>query len=212
MKFYQEITLISEPDISLGFIWQKLYQQLHIALVENKVEQKHSAIGVGFPRYGSKEFPLGNKLRLFAKNKAELEQLSIENYLSRLTDYLHIKSVQEVPIDAVPVCFVRESVKGEARIEKDMQAKAQLWSEKSGKPLQECLTELEKTKPKSTSDLPFIWLESQETKRRSPDARGRFPLFIRRIELDVTKEAHFNCYGLALSNTDKTELAGTPHF
>ena len=36
MKFYQEITLIDQAEISPYFIWTKLYTQLHIALAELK--------------------------------------------------------------------------------------------------------------------------------------------------------------------------------
>ncbi|MCO4790206.1 type I-F CRISPR-associated endoribonuclease Cas6/Csy4, partial [Vibrio cholerae] len=37
MNYYQEITLLPDADIALGFLWQNVFQQVHIALVEHKV-------------------------------------------------------------------------------------------------------------------------------------------------------------------------------
>ena len=36
MKHYIEITLLPDAEVGLGFIWQKMYQQIHLALVEVK--------------------------------------------------------------------------------------------------------------------------------------------------------------------------------
>ena len=50
MKFYQEITLIDQAEISPYFIWSKLYAQLHIALAEQKNIEDKVSIGVSFPQ------------------------------------------------------------------------------------------------------------------------------------------------------------------
>lgn len=197
MNFYQDITLLPDADISLGFIWQKLYQQVHIALVENKIGENQSAIGVGFPEYGQKSFQLGRKLRLFAQEQAQLEKLNIAVYLTRLTDYLHLKSIQPVPEPTGYVSFVRHHAKGQARIEKDHQQKAALWASKTGKSLDECLNTLSKTKPKLYVHQPFVWIESQETKSRTPETARKFPLFIKCIEKEAVEIGAFNCYGLS---------------
>ena len=59
MNYYIDITLLPDPEITLSFIQQKVYQQVHIALAENKVEEnsKVSEATVGeFTCYGlSKE-------------------------------------------------------------------------------------------------------------------------------------------------------------
>ncbi len=60
MNYYQDLTLLSDLNISLGFLWHKVYQQVHIALVEQKVDDQHSAMAVGFPEYGCQKFPLGS--------------------------------------------------------------------------------------------------------------------------------------------------------
>ncbi|PSF10606.1 type I-F CRISPR-associated endoribonuclease Cas6/Csy4 [Marinobacter fuscus] len=197
MRFYQDITLLPDAEVSLGFLWQKVYQQIHIALVEHKIGDNQSQVAVGFPEYGNGAFPLGRKLRLYASERVQLEQLGIEQYLRRLNDYVHLKSVQDVPDVASYVSFVRHHAKGEARIEKDHQNKARLWAAKSGKPLQECLDELEKSRPTLQGKLPFIWMESQETKKREESAGRRFPLFIKRSEQPCPVRGAINCYGLS---------------
>ncbi|KPH94698.1 CRISPR-associated protein Csy4 [Pseudoalteromonas porphyrae] len=217
MKYYLDITLLPEADITLGFIWQKVYQQVHIALVDNKVAENESAIAVSFPRYsteksGEHEFPLGNQLRLLANDEAQLTKLKIAKWLNRLEDYVHIKSVKPVPENVTYAAFVRQHVKGEARIEKDMLSKAQRWAEKSGQPLDTCLAELEKTKPKAVNSLPFIWLESQETKQRDAANSRKFPLFIKKVEIGKKQTGIFNCYGLSVNHSNKEKLASIPQF
>jgi CRISPR-associated endonuclease Csy4 len=217
MNYYQEITLLPETEIPISDIWQKVYQQVHIALVDNKVAENESVIAVSFPRYsteknGEHEFPLGNQLRLLANDEAQLTKLNIAKWLNRFEDYVHIKSIKAVPAKVTHAAFVRHHVKGEARIEKDMLSKAQRWAEKSGQPLDTCLAELEKTKPKTVNSLPFIWLESQETKQRDTANSRKFPLFIKKVEIGEKQTGVFNCYGLSVNHSDKEKLASIPQF
>lgn len=224
MKYYLDITLLPEADITLGFLWQKVYQQVHIALVENKITRNESAIAVSFPRYsahkrteknGEQAFPLGNQLRLLANEKSQLTKLNIVKWLIRLEDYLHIKSVKPVPDNVRHLAFVRQQVKGGARIEKDMQSKAKLWSEKSGQSLDACLEELERSKPKADREetkLPFLWLESQETKQRGLANSRKFPLFIKKVEITGQQLGTFNCYGLSVNHSNKEKLVSIPQF
>jgi CRISPR-associated endonuclease Csy4 len=210
MNYFQDVTLIPNSDISLGFLWQKIYQQIHIALVEQKVDEQHSAIAVSFPTYGSKGFPLGNKLRVLAGEKELLENLNLMIFLSRFEDYCHIRSIQSVPTNNVAVAFIRRKVKGRARVERDMYAKAERWSAKSGESLDSCLKSLERSKPKAKSDLPFIWMESQQTKLVSPTKAMRFPLFIEKLKFENHQVGLFNCYGLSVLSSEK--VATVPHF
>lgn len=123
MNYYQEITLLPDVDISLGFLWQKVFQQVHIALVDNKVAANQSAVAISFPDYRKTNFPLGSKLRLFADDKATLETLGIEKWLNRLDDYVHIKGIRSVPNEVSYVSFARKQVKSPERIESEMQKK-----------------------------------------------------------------------------------------
>lgn len=217
MNYYLDITLLPEADITLGFLWQKVYQQVHIALVDNKVAENQSAIAVSFPLYsadksGEHTFPLGNQLRLLANEESQLTKLNISKWLNRFADYVHIKSIKPVPESVTYIAYVRQQVKGDARIEKDMLSKAQRWAEKSGQPLDACLTELEKTKPKADNSLPFIWLESQETKQRNTRDSRKFPLFIKRVELEEQQAGVFNCYGLSSHHNKQGKLVSIPQF
>jgi len=212
MKYYLDITLLPEADITLGFIWQKVYQQVHIALVDNKVDKNGSVIAVAFPRYGDKAFPLGNQLRLLANDESQLTELNITKWLNRFEDYVHIKSIKPVPDKVTQVAFVRQQVKGEARIEKDMLSKAKRWSEKSGQSIDVCLVALEKSKPKADNGLPFIWLESQETKKRNIKNQSKFPLFIKKIDVNEQQTGVLNCYGLSENHNNKEKLVSIPQF
>lgn len=206
------MTLLPDAEITLGFIWQKIYQQIHIALVDNKINNNESAIAVAFPQYGDKAFPLGNQLRLLAETKEQLNKLNIQQWLHRLEDYVHIKSIKPVPDNVKQVCFVREQVKGTAGIEKKQQAKAKYWSEKSGIPIEACLLSLEKSKPNIKSILPFIWLESQETKRLNAATSRKFPLFIKRIEVNERQKGRIDCYGLSANHQEIQQLGSVPQF
>ncbi|MGL4768300.1 MAG: type I-F CRISPR-associated endoribonuclease Cas6/Csy4 [Formosimonas sp.] len=104
MKHYIEITLIPQTEISLYFIWSKLYTQIHLALVSSKDANDRVSVGVGFPEYRYEETKggvLGSKLRLFAVDEVTLEQLNVRQCLARLQDYVHISSVREVPQNKV---------------------------------------------------------------------------------------------------------------
>lgn len=212
MNYYQEITLLPDADIALGFLWQNVFQQVHIALVEHKVGSNQSLVAVAFPDYRQAKFPLGSKLRLFAKEQATLEKLAIHQWLTRYEDYVHIKGIKPVPSDVTYVSFVRKQVKSPERIERDMQQKAVLWAEKSGKPLVECLADLQQSKPTALCSLPFIYLHSQQTKLRTPEKSSKFPLFIQIQQQSESQEGHFDCYGLSCKGNGGTVLATVPHF
>lgn len=210
MKYYQDITLLPDADITLGFLWQKVYQQVHIALVEQKVDEQHSDIAVSFPEFRERGFPLGSKLRVLAKEEAQLKKIDLAKHLARLQDYIHLKSIQPVPASNSWVAFVRKHIKGQARRDKDTLEKAVLWSKKSGQSFKECLRQLQMSQPKAGSKLPFVWMESQETKANNPAGSARFPLFIERIDLNEKQEGFFNCYGL--SAECGAQLTSVPHF
>ncbi|WP_342804622.1 type I-F CRISPR-associated endoribonuclease Cas6/Csy4 [Alteromonas sp. M12] len=102
MKHYIDITILPSDDIGVHFLWSKLMMQVHLALVEIQDSNKQVPIAVSFPNYRmntDKPGFLGNKLRMFSVNKADLERLNIHKWLSRLTDYLHIKNIADVPAD-----------------------------------------------------------------------------------------------------------------
>ena len=99
LNFYQEIKLLPEEEIPIHFLWSKVYQQIHLGLVEMQDDQGRVPIGVAFPEYvqGDKYSVLGGKLRLFAEHEATLSQFNASHWLARLSDYVHCTSIRPVP-------------------------------------------------------------------------------------------------------------------
>ncbi len=211
MNYYQELILFENSEVGLGFIWQKVFQQVHIALVENGYESerklndssvkilKNSKVAVSFPEYGDKKFSLGSKLRLFSETEEELEKLNINNWLNRLTDYVQISSIQLVPESATFMVFKQKRVKGVKRLEESLNKKAEHISKKYGVDKSECLKELKLKNHFEKSQLPFIQLESQTSKQRGEN--GLFQIFIEKLECSESAHGEFDCYGLALSKS-----------
>ena len=105
MKHYIDITLLPSDDIGVHFLWSKLMMQVHLALVEIQDDKKQVPIAVSFPKYqtraNEKSGFIGSKLRLFANDKNDLERLNLGKWLNRLEDYVHMKSIAEVPSDVM---------------------------------------------------------------------------------------------------------------
>jgi CRISPR-associated endonuclease Csy4 len=99
MKHYIEITLLPNPDINLFGLWSKVFQQIHLGLVEAQDDQGRIPIGVSFPEYvtGEKYSVLGGKLRLLANDEVTLSRFNASQWLSRLSDYVHCTGIRPVP-------------------------------------------------------------------------------------------------------------------
>lgn len=192
MKYYQDITLLPDAEANLGFLWHKVYQQVHLALAENKIGENHSAIAVSFPGYGDKKFPLGNKLRLFAESQAQLEQSSINQWLSRLTDYTHMKSILLVPEGVKQyACFKRRQFK--SNLLKEAARRAQY----KGESLEEALANFAHYEKESS--LPYINMTSLSMEDNS--SPRNFKLFVAREFFNKPQTGPFNCYGLSKTAT-----------
>ena len=203
MKYYLDITLLPDAEANLGFLWQKVYQQIHIALVENKSAENSSAVGLSIPEYSTKGFPLGSKIRLFAKEQSALEKVNIAHWLKRLQDYVHIKSIQPVPANVTQyACFTRKPIKGEARIAKDILKKAKHQSEKFNVHYDDCLRKLTETVSNGSSKLPFITVQSLSSDKQQ--GNKLFPLFIEMEVNDKVQNNSFTCYGLSSKQEGKT--------
>lgn len=116
MKFYLEITLLPNPEVERHFLWSKVFQQIHLGLVEMQDDQGRVPIGVSFPDYvqgGRSRLPashdtrtslciekysvLGDKCRLFARDEATLARFDAAKWLARLSDYVHCTGIRPVP-------------------------------------------------------------------------------------------------------------------
>lgn len=193
MKYYLDITLLPDVEANLGFLWQKVYQQVHLGLVENKIADNESAIAVSFPDYGDKVFPLGDKLRLFSENKRQLEQLDIAKWLSRLTDYTHIKSIKPVPstVDQYAL-FQRKQFKSNLLKEASRRAKYK------NETLAKAMEHFKHYESKTT--LAFINMTSLSMGKGTLENRG-FKFFIKQGIFINSKAGKFNCYGLSKTAT-----------
>ncbi len=186
MNAYLDITLLPNDDIEHHFLWGKVYQQLHLALVENKNADGCSAYGVTFPEFDAKKHRLGRKLRLFAQDKKSLEKLDIKQWLHRLHDYVHITHIRETPkqVDSY-VRFVRLHVKS------SRERLARRAAQRNSISYQQALEDRASFEPQHT-DAPFIQLQSLGNGHR-------FRLFISMEEIEKGAEGGdgFNTYGLS---------------
>jgi CRISPR-associated endonuclease Csy4 len=189
MKYYLDITLLPDTEITLGFIWQKVYQQVHIALAENKIEENSSAIALAFPQYsltGDKkiEFPLGNKLRIFAPTEELLTKLAIHNWLKRFSDHAHISSIKAVPEKVNEfVCVKRKQCKT------NLSRLARRRAKRKDESFEQALQHYESFNDEQ-SKLPFINVNSISKKEQ-------FRLFIEQKMENEAAEGEFNCYGFS---------------
>lgn len=99
MRYYLEITLITNPEVGINFLWSKVFQQIHLGLVEVMDDQGRIPVGVSFPGYvtGEKYSVLGSKLRLLANDEATLSRFNASHWLSKLSDYVHCTGIRPVP-------------------------------------------------------------------------------------------------------------------
>ena len=184
MKFYLDITLLPNEEANLGFLWQKVYGQLHLALVEQQAANGKSTIAVSFPEYGNKDFPLGSKLRLFALTQLQLQQLDMAKWLNRLTDYSHCASIKEVPESAST--FVRfKRVQFDTNVERLARRRAK----RKGESFEQALKHFNNFKEQE-SKLPFVNMNSLSKKER-------FRLFIEKEIVREKVSREFTSYGLS---------------
>lgn len=196
MKCYIDITLLPDGDVNLGFLWHKVFQQVHIALVDNKVGANESAIALSIVNYGNKDFPLGNKLRLLADSEDALVKLDIQQWLKRLSDYCHITSIKNVPDD------IKQYARFKRKPVKSIEKKAERRAKHLNKPYDEVLAYLIKEGRSAKCELPFINIESQDTKKRAEQGTScQFPLFIERSLFEAPIAGKFDCYGLSKTAT-----------
>ena len=194
MKYYQEITLIDQAEISSYFIWSKLYTQLHIALAEIKDTNNKVDLGVSFPQYlfekndKNSKVNLGKKLRLFAQNEADLKKLDLKKWLDRLTDYVHITSIREVP----------ENIKGYAiykrkQVKTNAERLARHRVKRGDIGFDEALARYSNVV--TTTDLPYIQLQSLSTSDEQD--KRLFKLFIEKKSAEKSETQVFSTYGLS---------------
>ena len=192
MKYYLDITLLPDAEVNLGFLWQKVYQQIHLALVEQKTTTNQSEIAVAMPEYGNKQFPLGNKLRLLAPSTGHLENLNAAKWLNRLLDYTHCTSIKSVPDTVTEFAFFKRK-----QFKSNIERLARRRAVRKGESLEQAMSHFIDFKEQK-SKLPFIQVKSLTSGEY-------FKLFIERelVEQPTKVSENFNCYGLSERHEDK---------
>ncbi len=201
MKYYLDITLLPDAEANLGFLWQKVYQQIHLALVEMKIPDNKFKISVSWPDYGDKVFPLGSKLRLFAETQEQLIQLNMSKWLNRLTDYTHYTSIREVPQSVCQFALFKRK-----QFDTNIYRLSHRRAKRKGISLEQALEYFADFKDKE-SELPFVNMVSLSTNNKGTvsstiPGNNKFRLFIEREIVDEQSVGEFTCYGLSRRETN----------
>lgn len=191
MKKYIEITLLPDVDIPLYFLWGKLYTQLHLAFVENKNENNKVTTGVSFPQYDQSKRQIGNKLRVFAQSPKELETLNLSKWFNRLSDYVHITKVRDVPESVKTYAYFRR-LTDKKNIEKLARRRANNINVSYEEALHFFQDKDNRKLPKrDLTKYPFISIKSLGSEHK-------FPLTIALKETDLLDTSNdFSTYGLS---------------
>lgn len=188
MKYYLEIVLKPQPEIPLYFLWEKVSQQIHLALVEIQDENGKAPVGISFPEYDACQFQLGCKLCLFAEEKEALVKLDAGKWLSRLRDYVHVKPIEPVPEQIKGyACFRHVKLKG------NKEKLARRRAERKGETYEQALSFYDDYQAPE-SRLPYINMKSLTN-------GNNFRLYIEKEVKDQLKAGKFSCYGLSNETT-----------
>jgi CRISPR-associated endonuclease Csy4 len=200
MAYYLDITLLANAEINAGFLLSKLYQQLHLLLVQHKTAEGYSQIGFAFPEYAlctrndkgkiTESSTLGSKLRVFALEQQSIAQLKLSEHLQKygLLDYLHLTAIRACPKTDKLHRFSR------FRYKENINALARRYAKRhSNISEDQALAHYVglKTKP---IDLPYVNLISKSNDRR------KYVMYIQRSEIEApATEAKFNTFGLTIN-------------
>lgn len=200
MQYYTEITLIPDEEVSLNFIWSKLYTQLHIALATVKDLNNQVNIGVSFPQYiyqlkdADKIFriSLGKKLRVFAATEAILKELNLTKWFERISDYVHMTSIKAVP----------ENIKGysiykRVQVKSNAERLARHRVKRGDIGYDEALARYRNVI--MITDLPYIHMLSLSTSKDGD--QKHFKLFIEKQKAEKSEQQVFSTYGLSSVST-----------
>lgn len=200
VKFYIGITIQPNADIGHYFLWEKVFQQIHLGLVEIQDTNNVVPVGIAFPEYDAKNFSLGSKLRLFSETENLLQQFDANKWLSRLKDYAQITPILKVPdkINAFS-CYSRQQSK--SSIERMARRRAKKKSVNFEVALEELQNRENKNRKNQDLEIPFINMQSLSSKKNSNSPALRFRLFIEKQTVDTPLSKGFNSYGLSAVST-----------
>lgn len=175
-------------DIDIHFLWGKVYQMIHLGLVETKMLNGLSPIGLTFPKYDIEKCQLGNILRVFAMEKQVLEKFNAKKRLNNLSDYTHITGIRDVPGNITSyVRFKRKQSKS------NTERLARRKAKREGIDFDNAM-QLLKNRKEILINAPFI-------KISSISSENAFKLFICKESSAELINKAFSCYGLSSEST-----------
>jgi CRISPR-associated endonuclease Csy4 len=189
MKFYQQVQLLPGAEVELHFIFKKVYQQIHLALVENKKDDNSSSVGISFPEYDAEKKTVGSIIRLFSTEEEALKKIDLDYWLNRLRDYVHVKSIREVPLPFKIrgyAFYCRRHMKG------SNENLARRHVKRKSVTLDEARLHYSNFERKFL--FPYFQVESMGN-------GNTFRLFVERIACDENHIGTFSCYGLSKGAT-----------
>ena len=191
MKQYIEITLSQNEEINFSDLWSKLFTQIHLGFVSIQDDQEKSPIGISFPEYFmDKKFGiLGSKLRLFAQSESDLLIFDTKKHLSRLSDYVHISGIREVP---QKINGYSTYSRYQPKVNKERQARRRAIRHKVD---YDAALEHYSSMNHKTITMPYINLKSLSSK-------NKFCLWIKKTSTtEPSNKKIYSTYGLSLSST-----------
>lgn len=193
MKVYYELTMIDNNEIPQSDIMNVIFAKIHIAIVNAK-NKYHTQYAISFPRYNDKN--IGNKIRIFANTKDELQLLNINFFLNRMKDYVHISSIKNIP-DNTKYAIYSIVHKDGSKL-----CLAKRYAKRHNITINEALKRYDLFKQRDIN-YRFIILKSRSTKQR-------FSLFIKKTFIkekmnEFNNKFIFNSYGCS-------KLSAVPEF
>lgn len=204
IKWYQEITLLPNSEISLAFLWTKVYTQLHLAFVSQKATPHGGSFAVSFPEYAEgKQKGLGHKVRVFAETEEALQTLNLDKALERLFDYVRLTTIRSIPTHRLK----GYAIYSRQHAPKSLEPVARRFSKRHGLPVEQEAARLAKKSlqserlvakeledgekfKKSIRDLPYIQMQSLTN-------RHKYNLFIQKQPTSSATARPFSLYGLS---------------
>ncbi|AAV89309.2 CRISPR-associated protein Csy4 family [Zymomonas mobilis subsp. mobilis ZM4 = ATCC 31821] len=178
---YQDIYILPNQEIAPHIIMEKLFSLLHLELV--RLGSQH--IGISFPEHDNNKPCLGSRLRLHGTG-ADLHELALSGWITRLDDYLYCEDIKSVP-EIRQYCVVSrvQAKSSPARLRRRAIRRHGFHDEEAKKVIPDTAFE--------RLELPFIMTGSCSTKQ------PRFPVFIsHKIIQNKLMNGNFNSYGLSL--------------
>ena len=199
MKYYIELTLLDNRDISLHKLWSIIYDQLHLRLVEARNVHGQKNIGVSFPEYQSDKTHnikmLSRKLRVFAPISSALEQINLVQYLKPWLDYIHIASIREIPKNTHRYAiYKRKRINGYRAINKKIKRYASYKAAQENITYEEAMLGYQHWKMTEIT-LPYLYISSATTEQC-------VRLYIERVEVSQSStDISYSSYGLSIEST-----------